>query len=123
MNKLIYSAGLVTLVAAAGWLLAADKVDPKLVATGKSAFVDTVSQKPGNARKITPADLPKPNETKSATNFPQVIPRPEGAMPQAPAGFKVELYATGLTEPRQIRTAPNGDLFFTEKRSGELKVA
>jgi glucose/arabinose dehydrogenase len=123
MKKLAYPVGPLILASAAAWLLAADKIDPKLIATGKSAIVDTVSQKPGNARKITPADLPRPNETKSATNFPQVIPRPEGAMPQAPAGFKVELYATGLTEPRQIRTAPNGDLFFAEKRSGELKVA
>ena len=44
-------------------------------------------------------------------------------MPIAPEGFKVEQYATGLTEPRKIVTAPNGDLFFTEKKSGELKVA
>ena len=27
------------------------------------------------------------------------------------------------SEPRKIVTAPNGDLFFTEKKSGELKVA
>ena len=32
--------------------------------------------------------------------------------PIAPAGFKVELYAQGFTEPRLIRTAPNGDLVF-----------
>ena len=31
--------------------------------------------------------------------------------PQAPAGFKVALYYTGLDQPRLIRTAPNGDLF------------
>jgi glucose/arabinose dehydrogenase len=108
--------------ATVGWIQAADKIDSKNIATGKGAFADASSLKPGNARRITPADLPKPFDTKSATNFPRVVARPEGAMPQAPAGFKVELYATNLTNPRMIRTAPNGDLFVTETMSGELKV-
>ena len=43
-------------------------------------------------------------------------------MPIAPAGFKVELFMTGLRNPRQIRMAPNGDLFFTETNAGEIKV-
>jgi glucose/arabinose dehydrogenase len=109
---------------AAGWvaLQAADKIDPARVKTGPEAFFDAVDAQPGNARKITAKDLPAPFATKSATNFPKMIPRGEN-MPKAPKGFKVELYAADLVEPRQIRTAPNGDLFFTEKRSGELKVA
>ena len=116
-------AGSALALTTASWLIAADKLDPKMIATGKAAVADAASLKPGTARKITPADLPKPFETKSAQNFPTVKPRPQGAMPQAPEGFKVELYASGLVEPRQIRTAPNGDLFFTEKKSGELKIA
>jgi len=39
-----------------------------------------------------------------------------------PPGFKVELYAQGFTEPRLIRTAPNGDLFLADSRAGEVKV-
>jgi glucose/arabinose dehydrogenase len=39
-----------------------------------------------------------------------------------PDGFKVEQYATGLDDPRQIRTAPNGDLFITESKSGDVRV-
>jgi len=42
--------------------------------------------------------------------------------PQAPAGFKVELYATGLGEPRQIRTAPNGDFFMADSHKGEIQI-
>ena len=34
-----------------------------------------------------------PYATESVDNGPSVAPRPEGAMPEAPAGFKVELYA------------------------------
>jgi glucose/arabinose dehydrogenase len=34
----------------------------------------------------------------------------------------VELYATGLDNPRLIRVAPNGDLFVAESASGKLKI-
>jgi len=122
MKKLFWIASSGLLLVGANWILLAEKVDSKNINTGKNAFADSSSLKPGQARKITPADLPKPFETKSATNFPRVVPRPEGVMPQAPAGFKVELYATNLTNPRQIRTAPNGDLFVTETSSGEVKI-
>ena len=42
-------------------------------------------------------------------------------MPMAPAGFKVQLFATGLEEPRKILTAPNGDFFLVES-GGDIKV-
>lgn len=51
-----------------------------------------------------------------------MIQRPRDAWPHAPAGFKVELYAEGLNNPRQIRKAPNGDLFVSESRPGRVKV-
>jgi glucose/arabinose dehydrogenase len=111
--------GGVALISAA---LLADKIDPNNISTGKNSVADASALKPGQARRITPADLPKPFETKSATNFPRVVPRPEGVMPQAPEGFKVELFVTGLVEPRILRTAPNGDLFLAETRAGEIKI-
>ena len=37
-------------------------------------------------------------------------------------GFKVELYASGLDEPRLIRTAPNGDFFVAESHSGSILI-
>jgi glucose/arabinose dehydrogenase len=92
------------------------------VITGQAAFTDYSKEKPGTMRKITVADLPTPYATESVDNGPGVVPRPAGAMPEAPAGFKVELYATDLKNPRLIRTAPNGDLFVVESepdRSGD----
>src|SRR5208282_329111 len=47
---------------------------------------------------------------------------PEGSWPIAPTGFTVQLYATGLDNPRLIRTAPNGDFFLAESESGKIKV-
>ena len=35
-------------------------------------------------------------------------------------GFKVELYATGLDNPRLIRTAPNGDFFLPKAAPGDI---
>jgi len=85
-------------------------------------FSDYRVQKPGVIHKITAADLPAPFETKSVANGPKLVPRPENAWPQAPPGFKVDQYATGLQNPRLIRTAPNGDIFLAESRPGRIKV-
>ena len=92
------------------------------VMTGKAAFSDYTTQKPGAFRKITLADLPAPFESESAMNPGKVIPRPPDAWPKTLPGFKVELYASGLDNPRLLRTAPNGDLFLAESRNGEIKV-
>ena len=109
-------------LAAGSMIEAADKIDTKNLAIGQAAFADSRSLKPGQFRKLTAADLPKPFATTSASNFPTVVSRPADAWPQAPAGFKVDLYVTGLVEPREIRTAPNGDFFVAESKAGEIKV-
>lgn len=103
-------------------LAQASGADQKEVLTGQAAFTDYRSQKPGTRHKITVADLPKPFSTESAGNGPTLVPRPKDAWPVAPAGFHVDLYASGLDGPRLIRTAPNGDLFVAETHAGEIKV-
>ena len=92
------------------------------VLTGQAAFTDYKGEEPGRTRKISAADLPKPYATSSARNQAEVVARPAGAMPIAPAGFTVQLYASGLTNPREIRTAPNGDLFVAESDAGQIMV-
>ncbi len=111
-------------VGAASWMLhaAGEKFDVKNVFTGQAAFIDGRSMKPGTFRKVTADALPPPFATSSAGNPPRLVPRPADAWPQAPAGFKVELYATNLDEPREIRTAPNGDLFVAETHLGQIKI-
>jgi glucose/arabinose dehydrogenase/mono/diheme cytochrome c family protein len=85
-------------------------------------FTDYRFEKPGKVRKITLQDLPAPFETKSSGNGPELAPRPAKAWPQAPAGFKVGLYAAGLDNPRLILTAPNGDFFVAESQPGDIRV-
>ncbi len=83
---------------------------------------DWTGDAPGVRRKITVADLPPPNETRSASNSPDVVARPAGAHLHVPAGFQIEEYATGFRDPRSLLTAPNGDLFVVESRADQIKV-
>jgi glucose/arabinose dehydrogenase len=85
-------------------------------------FTDFRYESPGTTRKITVKDLPQPYATDSAENGAQVVARPENAWPHAPTGFKVELYAGGLDNPRWLRTAPNGDIFLAESNAGRIRV-
>lgn len=99
-----------------------DMKDVKNVITGTDAFTDFTKEKPGTFRKITVADLPKPFATEGVSNGPEHGTRPENAWPLAPAGFKVNIYAEGLNGPREIRTAPNGDIFVAESYDNSVEV-
>jgi len=92
------------------------------VLTGQGALGDWTTDAPGVRRRITVADLPRPYATGSAENEPSVVKRPENAWPKVPAGFRVEEFLTGLDNPRLIRTAPNGDVFFAESGPGRIRV-
>lgn len=89
---------------------------------GQAALADYRQERPGVARKITVADLPRPYQTESVDNGPHLVPRPRDAWPRALPGFTVTQYATGLQNPRLIRSAPNGDLFVAESEPGRVKV-
>src|ERR1700756_406864 len=89
---------------------------------GSSVFYDFRTEIPGRIHKITVNDLPAPRATRSAVNPPQMSPRPANAAPNAPVGFAVNLYVTGLDEPRELRAAPNGDVFLAESNKGEIEI-
>ena len=115
---------------AATLLLFAAKTDRMKVAVGQSAFTNTASLSPGLTRKITAEDLPRPQA-------PNILPRlkmylglamrggkrPKEAIPKAPAGFNVGIYVDeGLEVPRQIRRAPNGDIFVADTGAGAIRI-
>ena len=81
------------------------------------------SRNPGTSAQITVAGSSRsichrirPAMARASFLVPPIV------WPQAPAGFKVELYATGLENPRLIRTAPNGDFFVAESDKGRDQV-
>ncbi len=77
---------------------------------------------PGDQHYITVADLPAPFATPSAGNFPTVVPRPANASLSVPAGFTVKQFASGLSNPRIVRVAPNGDIFVSETAQNRIRV-
>jgi glucose/arabinose dehydrogenase len=85
-------------------------------------FTDFRYEQPAKTRKITVKDLPQPYATDSALNGAELVARPVDAWPVAPAGFKVELFAAGLDNPRLLRSAPNGDVFLAESTPGRIRV-
>jgi glucose/arabinose dehydrogenase len=102
---------------------------PKAGDVGMSPFTDFSGEQPGKIHHITPGDLPAPYATKSSAVFSRPVPKPADAWPQAPAGFKVTLYAEHLKDadqkdiaPRTIITAPNGDFFVAATSQGKIFV-
>jgi glucose/arabinose dehydrogenase len=95
---------------------------PDKVLTGSAAFSTALTEKPGLFRKLTPADLPEPNATRSASNQSHIVARPDGAMPQTLPGFSVNLFVFGLNTPRAMKRAPNGDVFVAETGGSQIRV-
>ena len=120
MKKSLVSISTLAIVMAFGFIALAQ--NPASATPPKAPFTDYRYEKPGAMHKITPKDLPPPYATKSAVNGPNIIDRPKDAWPQAPAGFKVELYTTFVQEPRTIVTAPNGDFFVAEEHAGNIRI-
>ena len=104
-------------------LLVPEGVDLETAAfvTGPDAN-DWQREAPGVQHLITVADLPAPFDTPSAGNFPTVVPRPANASLSVPAGFTVKQFASGLSNPRIVRVAPNGDIFVSETARNRIRV-
>lgn len=63
-------------------------------------------------------DLPPPGPT--VFRLPQLVTWPAGAGPRAPAGFRVERFATGLDNPRWLHVLPNGDVLVAQARTERM---
>jgi len=110
------------LAIAAVSITAAPRSDNTAVLKGTAAFGDWRQDKPGVRRLLTPQDLPAPMLTPSAANFAGIAPMPSGAKPLVPAGFSVEMIASGVKNPRVVRVAPNGDLFVADSKSNTVRT-
>jgi hypothetical protein len=89
---------------------------------GTAAFGDWRADRPGTRRLITPQDLPAADLAASASNSVRIVHRTNDQKPIVPNGFEVNLFASGLAQPRLIRFAPNGDLFVAESAAGRIRV-
>ena len=98
MKRVSVSLAVVGVLALAGGAvhMALGDAKPDKVLTGSAAFSTYQTEKPGIFRKLTPADLPQPYATKSASNNSHIVARPDGVLPQTLPGFSVNLFVFGL---------------------------
>lgn len=62
--------------------------------------------------------LPAPIETLlPETVVPKVVGWKVGEVPAVPGGFRIRAFATGLANPRNVYTLPNGDVLIVETRN------
>ena len=66
--------------------------------------------------------LPQPYHSESSGNPPRVISRPKDATLRVPEGFRIEVWADGFTEPRNMVLASNGDVFVADMAGLEVDV-
>jgi glucose/arabinose dehydrogenase/cytochrome c2 len=93
-----------------------------LIVAGGTDPADWHHAAPGMSHRIDLAALPAPYASRSAGNPPKVVDRPADAILSVPPGFSVNLFADGLSGPRVIRVAPNGDIFIAETKENRIRV-
>jgi len=116
------------ILAASAALIASLTVTPLFAQTGAgplegpAAYGDWHTDRPGTRRLIRPQDLPAPDMAQSVRNSVKIMRRTDDQKPIVPNGFEVNLFASGLSEPRILRVAPNGDVFAAESSAGRVAV-
>jgi len=91
-------------------------------ANGGIDLNDWQREAPGIQHHFMEADLPAPYATRSAGNGPRVVPQPPNTAPSVLPGFTVKKFAEGLSNPRLLRVAPNGDIFIAETGPSRIRV-
>jgi glucose/arabinose dehydrogenase len=79
-------------------------------------------QAPGTVISIDIAALPQPYSPPSPANPPRTIPKPARAMPLVMPGFAVNEFARGLKNARNLKVAPDGAVFLSEPRIGQITL-
>lgn len=65
-------------------------------------------------------DLPAPFASDSASKSPKVVPPPADAKLRVPPGFRVNVFARDLDEPRWLALAPDGAVLVTETKQNRI---
>jgi glucose/arabinose dehydrogenase len=77
---------------------------------------------PGTIHRVSAGDLAKPFATPAIDNSSVRVPRPSNLQPKAPKGFSISVLASGLSNPRWMALAPNGDIFLAEPRLNRVMI-
>jgi glucose/arabinose dehydrogenase len=93
-----------------------------LLLAGAPVLAQAPADRPGQRFHIKPADLPAPFITPSASNGANVVLRKLSQMPVAPHGYKVTVFAEGLSHARWMAVAPTGEVFLAQPRIDEVTL-
>jgi glucose/arabinose dehydrogenase len=72
--------------------------------------------------RIQVKDLPAPFASESASKSVKIVSRPQNATFQVPPGFTVKPFVQGLSRPRWLMVAPNGDVFLSESYDNRIRL-
>lgn len=72
--------------------------------------------------EVRAESLPLPFDTPSSSNPPWVGSRPSNATLRLPPRFHIAVFATGLSNPRNLLLLPNGDVMVAETESGRITI-
>ncbi|MBD2104667.1 sorbosone dehydrogenase family protein [Leptolyngbya sp. FACHB-261] len=129
MSRLLVLISLLPLVTACqlgnagvGSLPTAEPSQPTTKNTTAAPPIAQAGSRTARRTLIQVSDLPKPYASNSVSRSPRVIPQPSNARLQAPAGFKVNLFAQGLSRPRWLLSGPNGDIFLAESYDNRIRL-
>jgi glucose/arabinose dehydrogenase len=118
----LFSAVLALLTTGGAVAIAGAQDAARNVLKGEEAFGDWHADGPGVRRLLKVEDPPQPAVSESAQNPPDKVEMPEGVRPQLSPGFKAEIVASGIENPRVVRIAPNGDLFVADSKANQVRV-
>ncbi|CAD5967749.1 L-sorbosone dehydrogenase [Planktothrix agardhii] len=97
--------------------------------TNSSISVATATQNNITIKPLSPQpirinleDLPPPFHSESASKSPQVIPIPNNPVLNVPPGFKVNIFAENLDNPRWLALTPDGDVLVTETKQNRIRL-
>jgi glucose/arabinose dehydrogenase len=119
INIALSAMAMAILVAAAGTTVAQER---DTVRVGEAAYGDWRDDAPGVRRLIRPEHMEAPGASRSSASRAGMGGRSKDVRPHVPDGFEVTLFAEGLSRPRIIKVAPNGDVFVAESDSGQIRV-
>jgi glucose/arabinose dehydrogenase len=92
------------------------------VLTGTNALGDWHKDAPGLMRLITPSDIVAPLASPSSANRSVTVAKPADAQLKTMPGFEVNTFVSNLDGVRVIKQAPNGDVFVSQSRPGNIRV-
>ncbi len=97
--------------------------------TNSSISVATATQNNITIKPLSPQpirinleELPPPFHSESASKPPQVIPIPNNPVLNVPPGFKVNIFAENLDNPRWLALTPDGDVLVTETKQNRIRL-